>query len=118
MVALGDRANDTEAGSAEVILEDAVHGMAFSTAGWGEDGVLRYPTSEMGAIALLRQVFLDADWFARSKDVEGANAAAGEPVQPPALEAISDGAQPLLFAARSELQCSGRPDSLPSSTAA
>ena len=105
VVALGDGANDTEAGSAEVILEDAVHGMAFSTAGWGEDGVLRYPTSEMGAIALLRQVFLDADWFARSKDVEGANAAAGEPVQPArALEAIFDGAQPLLFAARSELQ--------------
>ena len=105
VVALGESATDTAAASAEVIREDAVQGMAFSTAGWGQDGILRYPTSEMGAIALARQTFMDADWFARSKDVEGASSAAGEPVQPArALEALLDGSQPLLFASRSELQ--------------
>ncbi|MEE2939801.1 MAG: amidohydrolase family protein [Planctomycetota bacterium] len=105
VVALGDPATDTETASAEVIRNDVAQGMAFSTAGWGQDGVLRYPTSEMGAIALARQAFMDADWFARSKDVGEVSTAAGEPVQPArALEALVDGTQPLLFASRSELQ--------------
>lgn len=105
VVALGDPGSDTEAATREVIAEDAVHGMSFSTAGWGQDGILRYPTSEMGAIALARQTFMDAEWYARSRDVEGESSAAGEPVQPArALDALLDEGSPLLFAARSELQ--------------
>ena len=66
----------------------------------------RYPNSSMGTIALMRQTFMDADWYQRAW---AAYEAAGRTVLPPetseALEALEDAVearQPVLFETGSE----------------
>lgn len=105
VVALGSPGDDVEAGTPEIIAEDVLQGFSFSTAGWGSDGILRYPTSEMGAIALARQTFLDAQHHARRVAIYAADPAGHEPPQPArALEALNGTHAPFLFVARNELQ--------------
>ncbi len=105
VVALGSPGDDAEAGTPEVIAEDVVQGFSFSTAGWGSDGILRYPTSEMGAIALARQTFHDAQHHAKCQAIYEADPAGHEPPQPArALEALNASDAPFLFIARNEQQ--------------
>ncbi|MEM9380556.1 MAG: amidohydrolase family protein, partial [Planctomycetota bacterium] len=105
VVALGDGATDLEAATREVIADDVYQALAFSTAGWGSEGVLRYPTSEMGAIALVRQTMLDVDRYVQCMTVDAVDASGHEPPQPSrAMDALVAGAGPLLFVARNELQ--------------
>ena len=66
----------------------------------------RYPNSAMGVIALMRQTFMDADWYIRAW---GAYEASGRAFLPPetsaALEALEDalqGGQPVYFETGSE----------------
>lgn len=66
----------------------------------------RYPNSAMGTIALMRQTFMDADWYIR---VWGAYEESGRAFLPPetseALEALEDAVQarqPVYFETRSE----------------
>ncbi|MFT5733604.1 MAG: imidazolonepropionase-like amidohydrolase [Planctomycetota bacterium] len=107
IVALGSGASDLESASAEVLDGHSYQALSFSTAGWGSDGALRYPTSEMGAIALVRQAFLEADRYEQCLAVDAAAPKGHEPVQPnAALQAIADSGSvaPLFFVSRSELQ--------------
>ncbi len=66
----------------------------------------RYPNSSMGTIALMRQTFMDADWYQRAWQ---AYESSGRSFLPPetsgALEALEDAVenrQPVLFETRSE----------------
>jgi len=105
VVALGDGGDESTAAATEVIAADVFDAMSFDRAGWGQEGALRYPTSEMGAIALARQAFLDAD---RRRQVLDAAARAPEGSEPPqpalALDALAGSERPLYFIARNELQ--------------
>ena len=66
----------------------------------------RYPNSAMGTIALMKQTFMDADWYMRAW---GAYEASGRAFLPPetsaaleALESAVQGQQPVIFETRSE----------------
>jgi len=65
-----------------------------------------YPNSSMGTVALMKQTFMDADWYIRAW---GAYEASGRAFLPPetsqalaALEAAVQGSQPVLFETGSE----------------
>lgn len=60
---------------------------------------VRYPDSQMGAIALVRQTLMDADWQARAREAGAVTEPAG------ALDAIAPSLKtPLLFDTRDELE--------------
>jgi imidazolonepropionase-like amidohydrolase len=66
----------------------------------------RYPNSSMGVIALMKQTFMDADWYKRAW---AAYEESGRSFLPPetsealkALDAAAAGTQPVLFETRSE----------------
>ncbi|MEO0512299.1 MAG: amidohydrolase family protein [Planctomycetota bacterium] len=65
VVSLADPSGNPSASAPGVYRRDAFHAMDFNTDGWGGD--LVYPTSQMGAIALIRQTLLDAGWLARQR---------------------------------------------------
>ncbi len=48
----------------------------------------RYPTSPMGAVALARQAFLDADWYQRAQQAAAANELLPRPDTSAALQAL------------------------------
>ncbi|MEC9372908.1 MAG: amidohydrolase family protein, partial [Planctomycetota bacterium] len=105
VVSLGDDADLSAAEAATVLLPLSYHEVAFETAGWGSAS---YPGSQMGAIALIRQTLLDADWHA---DMNDAYKRAPESHEPPApsdaLDAIGRNLRdqpPLLFDADDELE--------------
>ena len=103
LVALGEPADELSARTAEVIADDVFQVIAFRGGGFRGGG--GYPTSEMGAIALVRQTLLDADHHARSLAVQARDPNGHEPPQPDrALEALAGGSAPLLFDAADELQ--------------
>lgn len=65
-----------------------------------------YPNSSMGTIALLKQTFMDADWYIRARD---AYEKSGRSILPPetsealdALNPVVRGQQPVLFQTESE----------------
>ena len=65
-----------------------------------------YPNSAMGTVALMKQTFMDADWYIRAR---AAYEASGRSVLPPetsealaALQAVVQGKQPVLFETGSE----------------
>jgi imidazolonepropionase-like amidohydrolase len=65
-----------------------------------------YPTSYMGAVALLRQSFIDARWQAARRAAIEKGERLERPEANQALDALSDaarGAQPVMFFARDEL---------------
>jgi len=112
VVSLGEPADELEAQSAEVLATDAFQEISFQPAGFrGRDsgtGGPRYPTSQMGAIALVRQTLLDADRYQRCWEVYLHDPGGLEPPQVNramrSLERGSNGGTPLLFDARDELQ--------------
>ena len=86
-----------------ILRPDLVQSLAFSrSAQLGGS----YPNSPMGAIALIRQTLLDADWYERAW---GAYEQSGRSFRPPetsealaSLDAVVDGQQPLFFEVRRE----------------
>lgn len=82
---------------------DAVQAVGFEFAAFGSG---EYPNSLMGAIALVRQTLLDADWHRRLRE-RGGVAGEGERLAAnAALEALApalERRQPVLFALRDEL---------------
>jgi imidazolonepropionase-like amidohydrolase len=86
-----------------IIRPNLVQSVAFSRSGQLGGS---YPNSPMGAIALIRQTLLDADWYQRAWN---AYEASGRSFLPPetsealaSLDAAARGAQPLLFEATRE----------------
>jgi imidazolonepropionase-like amidohydrolase len=86
-----------------VLRPDLVQAIGFQRS-FALGGV--YPNSAMGTIALMKQTFLDADWYLRARD---AYEKSGRSVLPPetseALEALVTvvrGQQPVLFLTESE----------------
>ena len=84
---------------ARVLRRDAYQEFAFETG-------RPYPTSQMGAIALVRQTLSDADWHLAARDLIRRRPDLAEPPAPnAALEALAgDGTPPLLFNSSRELQ--------------
>jgi imidazolonepropionase-like amidohydrolase len=87
-----------------VLRPDLAQSMGFERS--GELGDERYPNSAMGVIALMKQTFMDADWYERAwAAYEESGRAFLPPETSAALEALADaihGRQPVLFEASSE----------------
>jgi imidazolonepropionase-like amidohydrolase len=86
-----------------VLRPDLVQSIGFQRS-FALGGV--YPNSAMGTIALMKQTFLDADWYLRARD---AYEKSGRSVLPPetsealdALGTVVRGQQPVLFQTESE----------------
>lgn len=101
LVALTDDADLDSASTAYVLADPLYQEVAFESGGWGSR---EYPTSQMGAIALIRQTLLDADWRAGSQAVYASNPEAHEPPAPSAALEAMDAATPLLFNVGNELE--------------
>ncbi|MBX3358204.1 MAG: amidohydrolase family protein [Phycisphaeraceae bacterium] len=107
VVSLAEPAADPSLARPPVYRDRVFQAVSFDTTrGSGERDVARwtgYPDSEMGAIALLRQTLIDADWFAAISPTD--RTAAGDQA-PSCLLAIApgDAAPPLLFDVDNELQ--------------
>ena len=57
---------------AELVLKpDAYSVVGFETRGWGQLKGENYPLSLMGCTALIRQTFLDRDWYEKARTVAG-----------------------------------------------
>ncbi len=108
VVALSDGVDAVHGATAEVLVRDVYQTGGFDTQAfnWGSNSSgARYPTSEMGAIALMRQTLADADWHAACEAVYAAHPTRHEPPVPDdALSALARGGAALLFDARNELQ--------------
>lgn len=77
-----------------VYARDAFHTLDFVTSGWGAN--MSYPTSQMGAIALIRQVMYDAMWQREARSETN-------PIAPNALDAL-DRAERFFFETDHELE--------------
>ena len=111
VVSLEDDSSETENEGAEVIRASAYQAMSLGRARFrfNPSGPRRsrYPTSQMGAIALIRQTFSDADWHAECLEVFSRNPRLERPMPSDALEALGPGGPggPLLFLdTRNELE--------------
>lgn len=80
----------SDGNAASAILRDrvALHAKFSFQARWGEDAA--YPTSPMGAFALFRQAFYDADWYRKAWDAYGKASDLPRPEKNDALEALQD----------------------------
>jgi len=99
----GNGADDDGAFDATVIKSPAFHEVALETGGFRGG----YPTSNMGAVALVRQTLSDADWHDAAALVHERNPAAPAPERADHLEALGPGGSaglPLLFNTESELE--------------
>ncbi|RMD62526.1 MAG: hypothetical protein D6824_06640, partial [Planctomycetota bacterium] len=98
-----ERASDPE--GQRVLAPHVFQEVAFETGGFGGGAP---PTSHMGAIALIRQTLLDADWRAQSKAVYERAPERFEPLKPnDALDALGPNGSnslPLLFNTDNELE--------------
>ncbi|TVR40291.1 MAG: amidohydrolase [Bacteroidia bacterium] len=97
IVSLGD---DIAAGV--LISKDVSHVMSFETSRELGRG---YPTSAMGSVALIRQVYLDAGWYADAHRAFLANPSLERPETNLALQKLADALQnrtPVIAAARDE----------------
>jgi imidazolonepropionase-like amidohydrolase len=96
-----------DAGTRDRVLRpDIAQSMAFQGSGDLGNDDDRYPNSAMGVIALMKQTFMDADWYERAW---AAYEESGRAFLPPetsaaleALEGAIHGQQPVLFETRSE----------------
>ncbi|MHA2620260.1 MAG: amidohydrolase family protein [bacterium JZ-2024 1] len=80
-----------------IVRPDFAQHIAFEQATWEQSG---YPDSLMGAIALIRQTFLDARWYSRAMSAFRLNPAQPGPELNPGLEhlqAVLSGKQPAIF---------------------
>lgn len=106
VVSLNDPPAESEAGE-QAMVARAFHELSFETGGFGGEN---YPSSQMGAIALVRQTLLDADW--RVQDLaawKSAPESRARPMPADALDALArrEGAAgdlPLLFDTADELE--------------
>ncbi len=93
-----------EADDDDRLLGDGMHVAAFETGGWSGG----YPSSQMGAIALMRQTFEEATWHAAAHAMHAAHPDAVEmPEQADALDALAPvvaGDVSILFNTRDELE--------------
>ena len=97
------RGDDAGAFDAAVIRSPVFHEVALETGGFRGG----YPTSNMGAVALIRQTLSDADWHDAATIVHERNPAAPAPERADHLEALGPGGSsglPLLFNTESELE--------------
>ncbi len=77
--------NDSSAQYPTVVRHNAYQELAFESGGFGR--AAGYPGSQMGAIALIRQTLLDADWYDQSIGVYERNPTQFEP--PAAADALA-----------------------------
>jgi len=84
-----------------LIAARVYHALAPETGGWSGPP----PTSLMGAIAVMRQTLMDADWYARAQSAMSGRTQGAEPLERnlalEALGAADAGGPPLLMDARS-----------------
>ncbi len=103
LIALSEDASEISAGSTRLIRAGVYQSVSPERGGWGGTP----PTSLMGAIAVIRQAFLDAGWYAQTKAVEATRSEGVERVERnAALEALGENdadATPILFDADSSL---------------
>ncbi len=110
---LPDRGIVRGVGSIALLTDDTERGTAIDPSSWlivscehGGGGAMGYPGSLMGSLALERQTFLDARWYAAARDAWTLHPTGNEP--PPdaaALEALlpfAAGAERVLFDASNE----------------
>lgn len=94
VVSLAERPGDASAERVEVYRDRVFHSLAYQTSGWTTRS---YPTSTPGAVALMRQTLMDADWQARhAPTLDGSNPSN-------ALTPLEDRRVPLLFHNEQEL---------------
>ncbi|HEX4954391.1 MAG TPA: amidohydrolase family protein [Thermoanaerobaculia bacterium] len=88
VVSLGEGTPD------ELVLDaESFHWGSFDKGSSTQD----YPDSQMGAIALLRQTFLDARWYGEAQAAFRANPAQGKPPADLSLEALAQNREPIVF---------------------
>jgi imidazolonepropionase-like amidohydrolase len=94
-VSLADHPGDDSLARVEVYRDDIFQAVDFQTSGWTTRS---YPTSTPGAVALIRQTLIDADWqAAQSPTLEGSNPRN-------AISPLEDASVPLLFTLDHELE--------------
>ena len=79
--------NDQDASTAVVSRNVAQHLRLTVSPGRGRSD---YPSSPMGAVALARQTFLDADWYQRAWQASAADASLPQPERNDALAAVAE----------------------------
>ncbi|MFT5285946.1 MAG: imidazolonepropionase-like amidohydrolase [Planctomycetota bacterium] len=111
LVGLGESETTTAAASVSRLGSEIYQTFSFETARgeWKRGGpsISGDPSSEMGAIALLRQTFSDAMWYQQSQSTYRISPESSEPVEVrDALAALGTGSSGtrLLFDSRTELQ--------------
>ncbi|MEL6499076.1 MAG: amidohydrolase family protein [Planctomycetota bacterium] len=80
VVSTGDVPGNTASDRPTVYSAQAFNTMDFVSSGWG--GTISYPTSQMGAIAMIRQVLSDLGWQQAARDT-------GQVIAPNALDALT-----------------------------
>ena len=105
VVSLGRKPDGVGGERPPVYRDEAFHAMAFELSGGRRAAAdsgdperwASYPSSEMGAIAMVRQVLSDADWTQQARD-------AGFSIPASAIDTLIGTKTPLYFAASDELQ--------------
>ncbi len=94
-VSLAEHDADRSAERVEVYKDGVYQALDFETRGWSSRS---YPTSTPGAVALMRQTLIDADWQAESgPTLDGSNPRN-------AISPLEDGSVPLVFDCAHELE--------------
>jgi imidazolonepropionase-like amidohydrolase len=88
----------------KVLSNNVAQVVEYAAGGWGAK---EYPTSLLGAIAFIRQGFLDADWYSKSQGILAKYPDGNEPIQADrSLEELSiakKNKQPFVFRTGNEL---------------
>jgi imidazolonepropionase-like amidohydrolase len=88
----------------KVLSNNVAQVVEYAAGGWGAK---EYPTSLLGAIAFIRQGFLDADWYSKSQAILAKYPDGNEPIQADrSLEELSNAKrnrQPFVFRTGNEL---------------
>ena len=70
------------------VAKDIAQVVEFKTGGWSDRG---YPNSLLGVIAVMRQTFLDAEWYRKSLEIIGKYPEENEPIPlNPSLNELGD----------------------------
>ena len=94
-VSLAEKPDNASLAGTEVYKNDVYHALDFQSSGWTTRS---YPTSTPGAVALIRQTLIDADWQgAWEPTLDGSNPRN-------ALTPLEDRGTPLVFALDHELE--------------
>ena len=94
-VSLAEKPSDESLVRTDVYMDNVFQALDFQASGWT---VRTYPTSTPGAVALIRQTLIDADWQAlKSPTLDGSNPRN-------ALSPLEDASVPLVFALDHELE--------------